>query len=57
MTQKTKQGRYLARVVTIRTTINPESEPELAKKWQALLDQHGGQTAAIKYMIHQQKPQ
>lgn len=53
MTQATtKQGQYLSRVITIRTTINPETEAELAQKWQELLAEHGGsQSAALKYLI------
>lgn len=52
MTQVTKQGQYLSRVIRIATTINPKTEPNLAKKWQELLGAHGGkQSAALKHLI------
>lgn len=51
MTQVTKQGQYLSRVIRIATTINPETEAELAQKWQELLAEHGSQSAALKHLI------
>jgi hypothetical protein len=51
MTQVTKQGQYLSRVIRVSTTINPETEAELAQKWQELLAEHGSQSAALKHLI------
>ena len=52
MNQQTRQGRYIASVVRIATTINPRTEQELAEKWAKILAQNdSNQSQAIKNMI------
>lgn len=53
MTQATtKQGKYLARVITAKATINPASQQDLALALQRIIEHHGGnQSDAIKTAI------
>lgn len=53
MTQaRTKQGQYLARVITAKATINPASQQDLALALQRITDHHGGNQAdAIRTAI------
>lgn len=40
--QKDATARYRAAQIQVQALINPQTEPDLAKAWELLLERHGG---------------
>ncbi|QYM99493.1 hypothetical protein K1T36_20710 [Pseudomonas protegens] len=57
--QKEATARYRAEQIQIQALINPNTEPELAAAWKALLEAHGGskkKAIAAAILNHRDNP-